>query len=255
MLAPLAGTLGPLSVPGPAVAAPSGRSALFDGSTQSLSMASVPAITYSGGDLTVSGWFRAVGSNSITCLAVKGWSGSPEWQIMTNAAGQLTAQIWKVGGGPAGTPAGATLTLNTWWFVMMEWVDSTKTLTVTRDLDFPTSVVVAEGLNAAGADAFEVSSAANGFNRFSGRVDALFIQKRALTAAEKAWLFNGGSGRRFAETGQAGTDGADLRTSLAEWWDLDELSDGSAAVPRVGAFAGLTLTDTGKTPSAAGVPN
>ncbi|MGH2710167.1 MAG: LamG-like jellyroll fold domain-containing protein [Actinomycetota bacterium] len=81
-----------------------------------------------------------------------------------------------------------------------------------------------------------------------GRLDSVGIWKRTLTAAEKTWLHNNGTARHSDDLGRAGTDGADLLTNLADWWDLEEASG-----TRFAAFNGNDLTDNNTVTQAEGI--
>lgn len=68
-----------------------------------------------------------------------------------------------------------------------------------------------------GTAAFEIGRH-TASNYLNGRVDATFLTKRTLTAAEWTYMYNSGNGRGYQNIYAA------LRTSMVAWWELDETS-------------------------------
>jgi hypothetical protein len=101
-----------------------------------------------------------------------------------------------------------------------------------------------------GGAAFEVGRQ-DGGSYFNGQVAQLAIFKHAttlLTAAQLTYLYNAGAGRDYSELGIADTDGANIPTTLVEWWRMDET--GGA---RTGEVAGLVLADNATVTSTTGL--
>ena len=87
--------------------------------------------------------------------------------------------------------------------------------------------------------AFNIGRRGNATDYTDGRVSRVGFWKRMLTASERTWLYNNGTGRFYSEFGQQESpDGHNLKTSLVEYWNLCEASG-----TRVGSHAALDLSD------------
>lgn len=81
---------------------------------------------------------------------------------------------------------------------------------------------------------------------FKGSWGRTGLWKRRLTAAETAWIV--ANKPRYADLGQGGTDGADLLTDLAAYWDFEDAAGANA----VDAHDNNDLTQNGDPGSGSG---
>ena len=140
------------------------------------------------------------------------------------------------------------VSINTWYFVACSHNATANTITIQVNDGTVDSVSHTGGL-ADKASTFTIGSEHGGANPHDGRIVAALYTKKVLSAAEKTFLYNDGSGRRYAFIGLTG-DGSALKTSLQGWWDLNEASG-----TRADSENANTLTDNNTVTDAAGIAN
>jgi hypothetical protein len=116
-----------------------------------------------------------------------------------------------------------SLSAGSWYFVVA-WHDSindTINIQVNNGAIFSTSHAL--GIYAAN-NPLLVGREGSIYNYANAALDSVFTIKKVLSADERTWLYNAGAGRVYSDIGIAGTDGANLKTNLVSWWDLDEES-------------------------------
>ena len=84
---------------------------------------------------------------------------------------------------------------------------------------------------------------------YGGRMVAVGLWTKLLSTAERTFLYNDGSGRRYAYIGLTG-DGSTLKTSLQAWYDLNEASG-----TRTDSENSNNLTDNNTVVDAVGIAN
>lgn len=140
-----------------------------------------------------------------------------EWQVSSDGtSGALTTVVAETLGNVA---------TDTWYFVSGWYSSDDDTVNVAVNLGGTDSESHSGG-GFDGTAAFEVGAQSGGTGRWDGRIGPVLFAKRVLTAAERTWLYNGGTARRSGELGIAGTDGANLNSdnSVISYWDMNEVS-------------------------------
>lgn len=211
--------------------------------------------SFSGADVGwwTCGWLRinALGTNRGVWSKYGAASADQEFTVFHSSANQM--QFFVRGGttttGVTNTP---TLPANTWWFVCC-WHDPTlNTINIRVNHGTPTSAAHSVGTRD-GTAPFEIGR--DFASRYwDGRIDHVAYGK---TPADIGLVIDDISSRFYG--GGTGLPYNDITSTektdwgLIELWNLDEISDGSGAVNRVGSHAGTVLTDTNTTPSGAGI--
>jgi hypothetical protein len=104
--------------------------------------------------------------------------------------------IGEVTANALGSPA-----LSTWYHILI-WHDSVNNQVGVRINDTYQNTAATTGVPSDTTATFYVG-ANEGTNYWNGRIDETAFWKRLLTADEKTWLYNGGSGRAYGETDYA----------------------------------------------------
>lgn len=198
---------------------------------------------YSDDALTTERWIATKGGNGAT---------NGEWFLRGLGTGTLNFGIVD-SSDTSKSATSAAISPRTWYFVYGEYDRDADTVSIqlNNGTAVTTTGVTLDPNDEAGA--FFIGAENNGglgtpAKYWGGRIDNVGFWKRTLTSAEKTWLFNDGLGRSYYELGVSGTDGLGLKTSLAEYWDLDEASGN-----RTGNHAGTVLTDNSTVTQANGV--
>lgn len=193
-------------------------------------------------DVTICGWFYLNALGAAKILIGKSDTASAAvqaYRVFASAANNLSAAISDsivvttiTDGGP--------LVTGTWYFFAFVYDASTQTGKLSLNNGAFSTATIAMINQSAVNLALGRDSATVGVNYHNGRLDSISFWKRELTAAEITYLYNGAAGRIYDELGAAGTDGANLKTSLTSWWNLDEHAAGSN---RIDAHSTNHLTD------------
>lgn len=156
---------------------------------ESLSVADNASLRVTGVDFTVAGWFW-FDATGLATIYNKGGT----WTLFTR-----TNQIeWRVFDGSFFTAIKAyAQAANTWYFMLCDYNAATKTASAdVNNSGTPATIVSANPL-ADDVGLFSIGLTQAGFGYLNGRADEFGFWKRLLTPAEKAQLYNSGSGRTY----------------------------------------------------------
>jgi len=172
--------------------------------TQELSRAST-ALLQPGPDFTIACWFKT--STFVAGgICVKDDVGSNrQWNLNTNADTTLSCFTFDSVSGNDGVGTSA-LTTNTWYFLVFSYDSATKKCSIYwNDNTGNTSAGLTNGIKTNGTSAFEIGNR-GGTLDLTGIVDQLGFWQRVLTSTERTYLYNGGTGRTYAELVPIGTE-------------------------------------------------
>jgi putative flippase GtrA len=101
------------------------------------------------------------------------------------------------------TQATLTATVNwatgTWYHVVAVFDDAANTITAWVNNSQAGTPQAATGFSQNGGNSFNIGRRSTGTGYLNGVIDSVQIWKRALTSAERAYLYNSGAGRTYAE--------------------------------------------------------
>jgi hypothetical protein len=125
------------------------------------------------------------------------------------------------------------------WYFVVGWHDSANNTSNIQINNGPVNSISTSG--AAGSTDSELRIGDNQANSplmMTGRIAEVGFWKKALSASERADLYNGGFANSLKATTFSPDSGKNLRTGLVSWWKLDEVSG-----TRLDFVAGNDLTD------------
>lgn len=236
--------LGPVGIAGIAagVATDGNFCGQFNGTTQSLSIASNATLNAGTNDFSVSFWFLT--TDTAGGFVGKGFAGTnPGWFMFLNA-GNVEAYINDSSGGVHVMQATSGVTCNDGqWHFCVTTFDRDGNVTIYIDnVQRGQGAISTRALSADNADPFIIGSYV--FSQFlEGRMDAVgFWKGTLLSAGERTALFNNGKGLKSAALAGAGI------TTPTSYWDLDKKAGITAD-----AFGSNTLTNNNAVTYAQGV--
>lgn len=168
-----------------------GQAAGFAGA-QTLSVPDSSVYRVGGQDWTLAGWVYFTGTGLTTL-----WGKSVAYHVFART-NQIEARSFDGSFNTAVAPY--TQAATTWYFVCVQYVSSTKTLSISINNGTPGTVVTTNQLTDDGTQ-FSVGDSVAGFGALSGRVDELGLWKRALTPTQITALYNAGAGTTYPFTG------------------------------------------------------
>ncbi len=209
------------------------------------------------GDLTISAWVypdNLAGHNAVRGAGIaRSMTGESigDWMLGLDNDGAVHFSWWENSGDDADgehITADGVIVAGQWSQILVIVSGGTPTLYVNGSQ-------VAFGSTAATGTSWKTDSAI-GRNydtgvsyHWNGRIERCGVWHKAITAAERTYLWNSGQGRSAGDLGQAGTDGADLADAdCVDYWPLNEAS-GDAT----GGVNSIVLTDTNTVTAAAGI--
>lgn len=167
-----------------------------------------------------------------------------EWVVQVTTGNRFQLSVSPDGTSITGRVAATfgDLSAGTWYFVAA-WHDAAAdTLNIQVNDGAVDSIAHSGGVADFGNATF-LGRREGSTNHHDGRLDSWGVWKRALTPAERTWLYNSGKGRPYSELG--GSE----KLALQAWWDLDAESG-----TRLDAHGANHLTDNNTVTRAAGVP-
>ena len=140
-----------------------------------------------------------------------------EWQLYTNA-GTVVGNNWN--GATHGQVTGSGAVAGAWQFFILSYDPAGGgVMTVQVNNGTLTSAVLGAVMDHAGGGVMLGANTWGAPGAFlNGRLQNWFMFGRALDAADRSFLWNGGNGRYFEELPAA------FKTGLRAWWPLDEIS-------------------------------
>ncbi len=166
--------------------------------TEYLSRATESLLETGDIDLTISLWVNWTSFADHEDAISKWTSGQTEYTLESDSAGEV---IFYCGVGPATATWGSTLSTSTWYNIVI-WHDSVANLIGIAVNDGTAVTTAHSGGITVGTAAFEIGRR-SGF-AFDGNIDEVSFYKKVLTADNREWLYNGGSGRSYADLTPAG---------------------------------------------------
>ncbi len=197
-----------------------GNAALFQAAySRRLTVTDNPAISMGDIDFTLAGWFFANSPGNTQGLLAK-WDNAPGQEYLIQTGGGLF-QFYISNNGTAATPVTANsfgpIPAATWCYVVA-WHDSAANLLNIRVNASAINTVAYTLGGRDGTATLVVGAGAGGTSALEGRINAVGIWKRVLTAAEQTSLYNSGKGLLYTDLSTA------VKSSLVAWWNLDETS-------------------------------
>ena len=101
-------------------------------------------------------------------------------------------------GGVSGSVDSDPILANT-WYTVLAWHDAVNN---TLNIQVNNGAVISTSFSGGGADtanALTIGAVSDGTMALDGRIDEVALYKRVLAPAERAWLYNNGSGRTYAD--------------------------------------------------------
>lgn len=177
-----------------------GNAALMTRANQeSLSRSDNASLSTGNIDYTIGLWTNLT-SGSLTQYFISkyGPTTQGEYYVRTTTANAVEFNIVNTSGSPVAVTSPA-ITVGAWTFIVV-WHDSVNnTINIQIDNGTVTSASHSAGSND-GNGAFYIGSISAAQNTtLNGAIDEVFFYKRVLTADEREWLYNSGSGRTYAD--------------------------------------------------------
>ena len=158
-------------------------------------------------DFTISVWvnFDGLATNGAVWIKTDGVDG--EFYLFYNqATGQLRFLTWAAAGfGTVSTVSSAVTITTGVWYHLLAWRDATAN-TINLSVNGETPVSAASASIFAGDDVMLIGGSP--FNEaVDGIIDEGAFFKRVLTPSERSYLYNGGTGRSYAEVAASNVGG------------------------------------------------
>jgi hypothetical protein len=195
-----ANDLAPTNTPGNATGIVGSAVALASASSQYLSIADNAALSMGDIDFSICAWVRFDTLPGTASIATKWTTGgnqreymlifqSSRFRFFTSSNGTSSTSV-------VANTFGAPST-GTWYFVVV-WHDATAN-TINIQINNGTADSAAHSTGVVDlASTFYLGQAGFGGALMDGRIDQTGVWKRVLTAGEKTWLYNAGSGRSYS---------------------------------------------------------
>ncbi len=231
-------------------AATTGAGQFVAANSEYLSIADNPSLSTGDIDFTMLGWVYLDSGDSNQTFFAKSQDAGDNSEYVVQ---YLTSNDkFRFVVSPDGTSNTTAVTANvlgvastgTFYFIVAWHSAAANTINIQVNDGTADSGAYSSGLSDQDGD-FTIGSEHGGGTSMDGRGASVLFCKCIFTAAEKSWLYNSGSGRRYHELGIAGTACSNCTTSLEGAWDLSETS-GS----RADSHGSNTLTDNNTVTSA-----
>lgn len=199
----------------------------FNGTTQSLTVASNSTLQVGGSSFSFSCWFNPAVSGATQTLIQKTASGALEYSFGMGSGGGLRGLLGNAGSSWAlildvpFTPSAGRWTHAVWVY------NGTALRIYVNGVELGVGTVSITTSGTAQVEIGRETGAA-----FNGSISSAGFWKRAISASEVTALFNSGSGRTYASLDSS------IRTNMVSWWDLSETSGN-----RADSFGSNTLTN------------
>ncbi len=190
-----------------------------------LSIADNASLSTGNIDFTMAGWIYADSFATENTFISKESAGGAEFRFGYVIGGGFRFGMFTPGFVSVLASAPGVLPATSMWFFFVAWHDSAADkISVQFNNGVIDSAATAGAAPSDTGGVFQIGSYNGAANLWNGRIANVGFWKRTLTAAEKTWLYNSGSGRRYAELGISSTDGSALKTNLEAYWNLSEQS-------------------------------
>lgn len=199
----------------------------FNGTNQSLTVASNSSLQIGGSSFSYSCWFNPAVSGITQTLIQKTASGALEYSFGLGSGGGVRGLLGNAGSSWAAivdvpfTPSAGRWTHAVWTF------NGTSLRIYINGVDLGGGTA---SITTSGTAQVEIGRE-NGAP-FNGSISSVGFWKRALSASEVTSLFNSGAGRTYASLDSS------IKTNMVSWWDLSETSGN-----RADSFGSNTLTN------------
>lgn len=128
------------------------------------------------------------------------WNGPTnqrEW-LLWRSGSSLRFEVSADGINPVAVAWGSALSTGIWYHVYFEHDPDANTIGISVNNGTMVTVAHSTGVHN-GTSTFRVGAYNGAANYFDGGEDQILLWKQARTAAERTWLYNGGTGRTWAE--------------------------------------------------------
>lgn len=149
--------------------------------------------------MTLAGWIRLTTKQAeVGNLAAKRGGGTEEYYLRYMGTGGSDRFNFEVNSGAAGVSATSfgSPSANTWYFLVARY-DGTNLSICVNDGTVDTTAFSSDITASTGA--FRIGAAGGAGEHLEGDVDEVGLWKRALSAAEITYLYNGGAGRAYSD--------------------------------------------------------
>jgi hypothetical protein len=197
------------------------------------------------GSFSVAGWIYLDNVTSYQALMARADNAANsiaecDWQVYIDNVGKATIRVAS-GGTFYYAVFGSACTISTWHHITAYYDADQDEIGISMDgADYITAAVT--GAMNTGGDQFKMgrlSSASSWQHYLNGRMQEWgYWEGRRLYDADKAWLYNSGNGRQYADLGVTQAS----RFGLTGWWSMDEAS-GNTRLNGLGT--GLDFTENG----------
>lgn len=183
-----------------------GTAAQFSaGSFQALWAAHHASLTFGDEPFTMGVWIRPTDLNDIRTIFSKGDPSNGEYSLIyRNDPGVLRFEVASSAGfgGFTSVAWSGTLAINTTRLAVVQHDPVLNTLSIQVDNGTPDVISHSAGIYS-GTGAFQIGAgypyAPTFGEHYDGWIDEMFISRKLWTSTELTWLWNGGSGRSWAE--------------------------------------------------------
>jgi hypothetical protein len=224
---------------------------------ESLSVADNANLSTGDIDFTIAGWVYFDSVISLSGIISKDNNSGNQREYDLRVSGGVPSFLCSSDGSSITIVSSSVTPSTATWYFVVAWHDSSAN-TINIQVDNATAVSQAHAGGVYDSTSkFVIGGRLEGTTDYhNGRIDSVGFWKRKLTADEKTWLYNSGTARKYAELGQAGTNGIDLKTNLKAYWNLDEknlgrvdshgsnhLTDNNTVTEAIGNVTGLAVED------------
>jgi hypothetical protein len=172
--------------------------------TEYLSRSSEANLQMSTADIYFGVWVYTSCASTCTIAAKGNGTTKYEYILMLSADQKPAFFIYNASDGNAGVNWATSLTASTWYWVEAWTNKASSTIYINVNNGTPASATWTGARDNASTDPFLVGQR-NSTNYYSGNIDDFVFYKRILTADERAWLYNSGSGRTYCDVAVCAT--------------------------------------------------
>ncbi len=174
-----------------------------------LEIADNPSLSFGDENMTIGVWVKLESFASNSQILGKWEVDKHEYRIDITVTTGIPRFMVRGGATEHIVSWGAGLSLATWYFVTA-WHDSVNDLIgICVNNGTPVTVAHSTGISD-NSSVFRSGALSSGSGNYDGLIDEAFLYRRLLTADERTWLYNGGSGRTYEELEVIGVAGVFL---------------------------------------------
>jgi RHS repeat-associated protein len=132
-------------------------------------------------------------------IANKGSANYTDYRLVYNI--DVSSFLFRVGNGITNVAVNSSPVVTNTWYTVIAWHDSVNNTINIQINNGPVSSINFTGGTIDTVYPLTIGANSDGTQGLDGRIDEVALYKRVLTAAERTWLYNNGSGRTYMEVG------------------------------------------------------